>query len=125
METKMEETKILEGEEAQKAVDEAAQNRAEDPFQIAAMVHSAYYNPFLEGLDKMTGKACKRILQYLVSYPFFMKEPRVTSEEEKGLAYLADRLCEAKFLMIMSEMNKQTEEALLNATLNNQGENNG
>lgn len=124
MENTTEETKILEGQEAQAAVDAAAQQRAEDPFQVAAMVHSAYYGKFMEGIDQMTGKACKRILQYIVSYPFF-PSPKATGSDEEALAQIADRLCEAKFLMMMTEMNKNLLQAQEQQSEQNEGENNG
>jgi hypothetical protein len=107
-----EETKILEGEEAQKAVDEAAQRRAEDPFEVAAMVHSMYYGQFMEGIENISGNSCRRILKFLVSYPLLQEEAHAASPKEEQLTYLADRLCEAKFLMIMNEFNNRREEIL-------------
>jgi hypothetical protein len=110
----MEETKVLEGEEAQAAVEEAAQRRADDPFEVAAMVHSMYLEPFLSGIENISGGACRRILKFMVKYPLLQGDinPHDDIKEVINLSYLGDKLCEAKFLMIMNEFNKQRETIL-------------
>jgi hypothetical protein len=121
----MEETKILEGEEAQQAIEQAAQNRAEDPFEVAAMVHTMYLTPFLTGIDSISGGACRRILKFLVSYPLLQDDVNDAHPDVRHLAYLGDRLCESKFLMIMNEFNNQREKIMQNLNDLNEGENNG
>jgi hypothetical protein len=110
----MEETKVLEGEEAQLAVEESAQQRANDLFEVAAMVHSMYLGPFLEGIESISGGACRRILKFMVKYPLLQDDikPGEDLKDVTNLAYLGDKLCEAKFLMIMNEFNKQRESIL-------------
>lgn len=122
----MEETKVLEGEEAQAAIDAAAQRRAEDPFEVAAMVHSMYLGPFLEGIENISGGACRRILKFIVQYPLLQDDIKSSEElnDVRNLAYLGDKLCESKFLMIMNEFNNQREK-LLKEIEEKQGENNG
>jgi hypothetical protein len=126
MELIMEETKVLEGEEAQTAIDAAAQQRAEDPFEVAAMVHSMYLGPFLTGIENISGGACRRILKFMVQYPLLQDDIKSNEElnDVRNLAYLGDKLCESKFLMIMNEFNNQREK-LLKEIEEKQGENNG
>lgn len=107
-----EETKTLEGEEAQAAVEAEAQRRAEDPFEVAAMVHSMYLAPFLNGIENISGNSCRRILRFIVSYPLLQTEAASASPQEEQLTYLADKLCESKFLMIMNEFNNRREEII-------------
>lgn len=110
----MEQNKVLEGEEAQKAVEEAAQQRADDPFEVAAMVHSMYLVPFLTGIENISGGACRKILKFMVQYPILQGDIKYDDEtnELRQLAYLGDKLCESKFLMIMNEFNKQRDTIL-------------
>lgn len=121
----MEETKILEGDEAQKAIDEAAQKRADDPFEVAAMVHTMYLTPFLAGIENISGGACRRILQFLVSYPLLQDDVNDAHPDVRQLAYLGDKLCESKFLMIMNEFNNQREKILNEMNSLEKGESNG
>jgi hypothetical protein len=120
------ETKILEGEEAQLAIDEAAERRANDPFEVAAMVHSMYLNPFLTGIENISGGACRRILKFIVQYPVLQDDSSLKGDVNsiKDLTYLGDKLCEAKFLMIMNEFNKQRENLLKQLEEKQKGENN-
>jgi hypothetical protein len=120
----MEETKVLEGEEAQKAVEQSAQNRADDPFEVAAMVHSMYLGPFLDGIENISGGACRRILKFMVKYPILQGDidPNHETNDIRQLAYLGDKLCESKFLMIMNEFNNQREKILAEM---HKGESNG
>jgi len=126
-EVKKEETKILEGEEAQAALEAAAQQRAEDPFEVAAMTHSMYLGPFLAGIENISGNSCRRILRFIVSYPLLQSEAHSASPQEEQLTYLADRLCESKFLMIMNEFNNRREEIIskIEEAEKAEGENNG
>lgn len=121
----MEETKVLEGEEAQRAIDESAQRRAEDPFEVAAMVHTMYLTPFLTGIDSISGGACRRILKFLVSYPLLQDDVNDAHPDVRQLAYLGDKLCESKFLMIMNEFNNQREKILNEMNNLEKGESNG
>jgi hypothetical protein len=66
----------------------------------------------MEGIENISGNSCRRILKFLVSYPLLQEEAHAASPKEEQLTYLADRLCEAKFLMIMNEFNNRREEIL-------------
>lgn len=111
-EQKKEETKILEGEEATAALEAEAQRRAEDPFEVAAMVHSNYLGPFLTGIENISGNSCRRILKFLVMYPLLQTEAHSASPLEEQLTYMGDKLIESKFLMIMNEFNNRKEEIM-------------
>jgi hypothetical protein len=94
---------VLEGEAAQKAVDKQAESNSMNAFQAAAMTHSRLYFPFVEKLDQISGGAAKRILRYLVGYPFFVPELNPQNKEVEDMAKIADILVEAKYTMALEQ----------------------
>lgn len=99
-------TRVVDEEEAlriefQKAVEESAEERAQTPFQVAAMTHARMCNPFLAAVDNISGGAAKRILKYLVAYPFYVKDLNAQDKQVEGLAQVADKLVQTKFTMAM------------------------
>jgi hypothetical protein len=104
--------KFGEGEAAfQKAIDEAAEQRARSPFEVACMQHSRLYGPFIEGLDKVSGGAAKRILRYLVGYPFFVDKLNPQDSNVESLAYIADKLGQTKHTILLIQAMEQEHKA--------------
>lgn len=87
--------------EFQQAVEKAAEQRAETPFQVAAMTHARYCQPFMASLDNISGGAAKRILKYLVGHPFYVPELNAQNQEVEGLAEVANKLCNTKYTMAL------------------------
>jgi hypothetical protein len=85
----------------QEAVDAAAENRARSPFEVAAQQHMMMHNKFVAELDRLSGGAARRILKYLVGYPFFVDELNPQDKNVEAMGYLADKLVQCKFTMIM------------------------
>jgi hypothetical protein len=89
--------------EFQKAVEDSAEERAQTPFQVAAMTHARMCGPFLQEVDNLSGGAAKRILKYLVAYPFYVKELNAQNKRTEAAAQIADRLVQTKFTMAMCQ----------------------
>lgn len=87
--------------EFQKAVENTADQRANTPFQIAALTHSRMCGPALQEIDNISGGAAKRILKYLIAYPFYVKELNAQDKQVEGIAQVCDRLVHTKFTMAM------------------------
>lgn len=90
-------------EELQEVVDKLAEERAQSPFQVAAQSHAMMYHPFVGKLDNISGGAAKRILRYIVGYPFFVDELNPQDKLVESMAATADRLVQAKFTMILCQ----------------------
>lgn len=93
----------LEFEQAQKAVEASAEQRAMTPFQAAAMTHARMCNPTLAEIDRISGGAAKRILKYLIAYPFYVKELNAQDKQVEHIAEICDRLVHTKFTMAMCQ----------------------
>lgn len=89
--------------EFQKAVENAAEERASTPFQVAAMTHARMCGPALEEIDRISGGAARRILKYLIAYPFFVKELNAQDRQVEHLAQVCDKLVHTKFTMAMCQ----------------------
>ena len=87
--------------EFQKAVEATADQRATTPFQIAAMTHARMCGPTLQEIDGLSGGAAKRILKYLIAYPFYVKELNAQDKQVEGIAQVCDKLVHTKFTMAM------------------------
>lgn len=87
--------------EFQQAIENAAEDRAQTPFQVAAMTHARYCQPFMQSIDAISGGAAKRILKYLVGHPFYVAELNAQNKEVEGLAEVANKLCNTKYTMAL------------------------
>lgn len=80
---------------------QAAQNRAVDPAESAAMVYHMYKPEVLKRLPKLSQKAMRRVLQLLIEHPLNDKALTATSQIEKEFFMLADSMLQAKFVLMM------------------------
>lgn len=101
-----------EKEAFQEAVDEAAEQRARTPFEVAATQHMRLYQPFINELDSISGGAAKRILRYLVGYPFFVEGLNPQNKQVETLGYMADKLVQMKFTMTLCQAMEQEAKAM-------------
>lgn len=93
---------------------QAAQNRAVDPAESAAMVFHMYKPELLKRIPKLSQKAMRRVLQLLVEYPLNDKQLTGTSALEKEVFLLADAMLQSKFIMMM-DVYKDGAEQLIKA----------
>lgn len=96
----------------QAAVDKAAEERANSPFEVACMQHARMYGPFIDNLDKVSGGAAKRILRYLVGYPFFVDKLNPQDKHVEALAYVADKLGQAKHTILLIQAMEQEAKSM-------------
>lgn len=96
----------------QEAVEKAAEERARSPFEVACMQHARMYQPFIQGLDNVSGGAAKRILRYLVGYPFFVDKLNPQDKHVEQLAYIADKLGQAKSTILLIQAMEQEAKAM-------------
>lgn len=89
--------------EFEQAISKSAEERAQTPFQVAAMTHARMCNPALAEIDRISGGAAKRVLKYLIAYPFYVKELNAQDKQVEALAEICDRLVQSKFTMAMCQ----------------------
>jgi len=121
-----EETKVEETEESQREPDladlgltgkevedfmiNAAKERSEDPSEMAASAYTMY-GPYLEmAIPKLSSRSLRRILRYLVFYPYKQVDVKAANEGEKTVMQLANLLIEAKFVMTMDAYRQGLEQ---------------
>lgn len=93
---------------------QAAENRAVDPAESAAMVFHMYKPELLKRIPKLSQKAMRRVLQLLIEYPLNDKKLAGTSNLEKEVFLLADAMLQSKFIMMM-DVYKDGAEQLIKA----------
>jgi hypothetical protein len=93
-------------EELKAQASEGIKQEVEDPTEMASTMLALYTPKFNEGVDQLSSNALRRVLKRLVSYPLNDKEYKATSNGEKNVFLVGDRLLEAKFLLIMENYHK-------------------
>lgn len=86
--------------EFQKAVEASAENRAASPFQTAAMGHARLHNAVAAEIDNLTSADLKRVIRYMIGYPFYVKEFEA-SQHVTNVAMAVDRLIQYKNVMTL------------------------
>ena len=107
----------------------AAENRAVDPAESAAMIFTMYKPELLRRLQLLSSKQMRRLLRMLVEYPINEKELKTHSQQEQEFFVLADTMLQSKFIMMQQvymenadELVKAQEEFIF--TSNKKGDNN-
>ena len=116
-ETKVEETteqvyKNFDPKEIEKELLEQAQQRADDPAESAATAYQMYVPHYKRLLPKMSTRSLRRILNFVVLYPFEQDSVKSANELEKQFMQLVNSLVEAKFVLIMDSFNKNAQQLL-------------
>lgn len=100
-------------EKNQEAVDalkadatQGLKQEVEDPTEMASTMLALYTPKFNEGVDQLSSNALRRVLKRLVSYPLNDKEYKATSNGEKNVFLVGDRLLEAKSVLIYDQYAK-------------------
>lgn len=117
-ETKVEETteepvyKNFDPKQIEKELLEQAQQRADDPAESAATAYQMYTPHYKRLLPKMSTRSLRRILNFVVLYPFEQDSVKSANELEKQFMQLVNSLVEAKFVMIMATFNENAQQLL-------------
>ncbi len=114
----IQETKPLSiGQEMDKVIEEKAEQQimngsTED---IAAQLFYLYSPKFKQGIVRLSNKALRRLLSALIDYNFNDKEYNHTTDLENSLFQIADRLLQAKYVMMLTVLGeKSTQENIIN-----------
>lgn len=91
----------LTGKEVEDFMVKAAQERAEDPSEMAASAYAMYGPYYKLAVPKLSKRSLRRILDYLIFYPLEKDSVKAANEAERSVMQLANFLIEAKFIMQM------------------------
>jgi hypothetical protein len=96
-----------------KTEEELKQSNMTDPDEIAATMFGLYYPKFSQIVQRLSNRACKRLLTNLVGSPLVETKNVGSTEDERNAFAIGDRLLEAKYVMIMNTVAKKFEQALV------------
>ena len=106
-----EETKInFDPKEVEAQLVKMAQERAEDPVEAAASAYRTYMPFYKAYLPKLSTRALRRVLNFIVMYPLESNDPGANSKEERELMELVNTLVQAKFIMILATFNQHADQ---------------
>ena len=88
----------------------AAEARAQDPIEMAASVLHMYAPYLKNAIPKLSTRGLRRLVNFLVFYPFEQDDVKPGSEFERDVMNLANQLVEAKFVMIMETYRNSAEQ---------------
>lgn len=94
----------------------------QDPMEVAAMLFTLYLPKFELMVDKLSNNSLRRILRALIKVPLVDANLNSVNEVEKTTFAIAERLLEAKWLMIqhsLYEHNQEIQNALTEPTVEN------
>jgi|GEM_PF-3255173 hypothetical protein len=126
----------LTGKEVEDFMVKAAQERADDPAEMAATAYAMYGPYYKMAVPKLSKRSLRRILDYLIFYPLEKDSVKAANEAEHSVMQLANFLIEAKFIMQMSvykdnleqivaaaeaKLTEEQEQELLKTTEENNG----
>lgn len=97
-------------EDIEKAMLEAAETRAQDPMEMASTVYGMYIPTYNAAIPKLSTRALRRVLNYIVKYPLEQDDIKAASDSEKQLMALVNSLVEAKFIIIMHQYSQHMEQ---------------
>lgn len=106
--------KEFDPKEVEREMLEAAQNRAVDPAESAAMVYTMYRPEVMKRLPKLSQKAMRRVLQRLIEHPLNETELKASTNLEQEFFMLADSMLQSKFIL-MQQTYMESAEQLVNA----------
>lgn len=89
---------------------DAAQNRAVDPAESAAMVFHMYKPEMLRRLQMLSSKQMRRLLRKLVEYPLNEAELKGFSKLENEFFLLSDAMLQSKFIMMQQTYMESAEQ---------------
>lgn len=89
---------------------EQAQARADDPGEAAATMYHMYVPHFKRLMPGISTRGLRRVLNYMVLYPFEQDSIKAATELEKQFMQLCGSLMEAKFILIMDSYNANAKQ---------------
>ena len=89
---------------------QAAENRAVDPAESAAMVFHMYKPEVMKRLPLLSSKQMRRLLRKLIEYPLNENELKSFSKIEGEFFLLADAMLQSKFIMMQQTYMESADE---------------
>lgn len=103
-------TEKFDGKQIEQDMIKAAENRAVDPAETAAMVFTMYKPEVSKRLSMLSSKQMRRLLKNLIEYPLNEKEMKTFSKLENEFFMLASAMLESKFIMMQQTYMESAEE---------------
>lgn len=110
VEAPVEETMKFDPKEVEAQLVKMAQERAEDPAETAASTYRLYMPYFRNQLPKLSTRALRRLVEFLVMYPLEKDKHGATTAIEREMMELTNTLVQAKFVMILATYNEHAEQ---------------
>ena len=101
-----------EQEMIEKALQSNERTFSQDPEEVASALLTLYRPRYEVLVNSLSSNAMRRLLKKMIEYPLGDKERRATTKEEGEAFAIAERLLEAKFVLITSTLNKQLQKEL-------------
>lgn len=112
VETQTEEVQKFDPKQVEEELLRMAQERADDPAEMAATCYRTYL-PFYKVMSKnkkLSTRALRRILDFLILYPLESDKANATSKEEREMMELCNTLIQAKFVLILDTYNQNAQQ---------------
>lgn len=87
-----------------------ANERAEDPVETAASCYRMYLPYYRANLPKMSTRALRRIIKFIVEYPLEKGDIGAANAYEREMMELINTLVQAKFVMVLSTYNDSAQQ---------------
>lgn len=87
-----------------------AQERADDPVETAASAYRMYLPYYRANLPKMSTRALRRIIKFIVEYPLEKEEIGAANAYEREMMELVNTLVQAKFVMVLATYNEGAQQ---------------
>ena len=105
----VEETVKFDPKEVEAQLVKMAQDRAEDPVETAAQAYRMYLPYYRANLPKMSTRALRRIIKFIVEYPLEKADIGAANAYEREMMELINTLVQAKFVMILATFNNNAD----------------
>lgn len=116
LEVKAEEGLNFDPKEVEAQLVKMAHERAEDPVETASTTYRLYLPYFKAQMPKMSVRAMRRLVNFLVCYPLEQEDPGSVTQMEREMFELTNTLVQAKFVMILATYNQHAEQFYQAAT---------
>lgn len=111
-----EQTLKFDPKEVEEQLVKMAQERAEDPVETAAAAYRMYLPYYRANLPKMSTRALRRIIKFIVEYPLEKNDIGAANAYEREMMELINTLVQAKFVMVLATFNSVSDQLYDKAT---------
>lgn len=102
----VEETKVVDPAELEKAMLAKSSEAVTDPEEVAATLFTLYLPRFHARVDGMSNKALRRLIKAIIEHPLEDKPYYLKEEDEKEAFAIANALLDSKYVMVFNTYSK-------------------